>query len=47
LHATLEGVLGEAPQLADPIGYLPDDQQRGADDVERLRASLAPYWELP
>ena len=25
LHATLEGVLGTGPLLADPIGYLPDD----------------------
>jgi len=47
LHATLEGVLGGEPQLADPIGYLPDDAGRGVDDLVDLRTYLSPFWDLP
>ena len=46
LHATLEGVLGAEPLLADPIGYLPDDPARGDPDIAAVRASLAPFWNL-
>ena len=46
LHATLEGVLGGEPLLADPIGYLPDDPARGDSDIAAVRASLAPFWNL-
>jgi acetoin utilization deacetylase AcuC-like enzyme len=47
LHATLEGVLGTGPLLADPIGYLPDDAGRGDGDIAALRTYLSPFWRLP
>jgi acetoin utilization deacetylase AcuC-like enzyme len=47
LHATLEGVLGTEPQLADPIGYLPDDPAQGSADLGALRTYLSPFWDLP
>src|SRR4029079_4905651 len=47
LHATLEGVLGTGPLLADPIGYLPDDAGRGDRDIAALRTYLSPFWRLP
>ena len=47
LHATLEGVLGTEPLLADPIGYLPDDAERGDGDIAALRTYLSRFWSLP
>ena len=47
LHATLEGVLGAEPALADPLAYLPDEGERWEPDLEAVRAALAPSWELP
>jgi hypothetical protein len=47
LHATLEGVLGTGPLLADPIGYLPDDAGRRDGDIAALRTYLSPFWRLP
>lgn len=46
LHATLEGVLGLEPALPDPLAYLPDDRERGAQEVAALRALLADFWPL-
>jgi len=46
LHATLEGVLGRAPELADPIAYLPDDPAHAAADLDAVRAYLARSWTL-
>lgn len=44
LHATVEGLLGRAPSLADPIAYVPDDLARGDAAIERVRDALAPHW---
>jgi acetoin utilization deacetylase AcuC-like enzyme len=44
MHATLEGVLGTGPLLADPLAYLPDDRDRADAAVEAARAALAPHW---
>jgi acetoin utilization deacetylase AcuC-like enzyme len=46
LHATLEGVLGSPMQLADPIGYLPDDTTGAEQDVALIRSALSPFWDL-
>jgi acetoin utilization deacetylase AcuC-like enzyme len=46
LHATLEGVLGLEPSLEDPCAYLPDDPNRGREEIAAARAALAPYWDL-
>jgi acetoin utilization deacetylase AcuC-like enzyme len=47
LHATLEGVLGDAPELRDPIGYVPDDAVHGPVELGLLRTYLSRFWELP
>ncbi len=46
LHATIEGLLGLAPALADPLAYIPDDAERGVAALDRVKAALAPYWTL-
>ncbi|MFI9625906.1 hypothetical protein [Streptomyces sp. NPDC052042] len=46
LHATVEGLLGRQPGLADPIAYVPDDVTRGDAALDRVRAALAPHWDL-
>jgi acetoin utilization deacetylase AcuC-like enzyme len=46
MHATLEGVLGTGPLLADPMAYLPDDLERADDAIEAVRSAMAPYWRL-
>jgi acetoin utilization deacetylase AcuC-like enzyme len=47
LHATLEGVLGgDAPALADPIAFLPDDPGHAAADLDQVCGHLARHWEL-
>ncbi|HXF97646.1 MAG TPA: hypothetical protein VNJ46_03420 [Gaiellaceae bacterium] len=46
LHATLEGVLGLPPALADPLAYLPDEGERWRPDLEAARAALGRFWEL-
>ena len=47
LHATLEGVLGLAPLLADPLGYIPDDLTRARTSVESVQSALSRYWRMP
>jgi hypothetical protein len=44
MHATLEGVLGTEPLLADPLAYLPDDEDRGDAAIAAVEAALRPYW---
>jgi acetoin utilization deacetylase AcuC-like enzyme len=46
LHATLEGVLGLEPSLADPLAFLPEDAGRWNADLETVRAAHAAYWDL-
>jgi acetoin utilization deacetylase AcuC-like enzyme len=46
LHATLEGVLGTGPLLADPVAYLPDDPGHASDDLDAVCAHLARHWAL-
>jgi acetoin utilization deacetylase AcuC-like enzyme len=46
LHATLEGVLGLEPALEDPCAWMPDDPEPARSAIERVRATLAPYWPL-
>jgi acetoin utilization deacetylase AcuC-like enzyme len=46
LHATLEGVLGTEPLLADPLAYVPDDPARGREGIEAARAAFTPFWDL-
>jgi acetoin utilization deacetylase AcuC-like enzyme len=47
LHATLEGVLGDdAPALADPIAFLPDDPGHAQADLDQVCGQLARHWEL-
>ncbi|MEU0686383.1 class II histone deacetylase [Streptomyces uncialis] len=46
LHATIEGLLGREPSLADPVAYVPDDITRGDAALDRVRAALAPHWAL-
>ncbi len=46
LHATLEGVLGRPPELADPLAYLPDDPAHAAADLDAVCTYLAGHWEL-
>ena len=44
MHGTLEGVLGTEPLLADPLAYLPDDEDRGDAAIAAVEAALRPYW---
>jgi acetoin utilization deacetylase AcuC-like enzyme len=44
LHATVEGLLGRAPELADPLAYVPDDPRRGEDAIRRAAVALEPAW---
>lgn len=46
LHATLEGVLGLEPTLADPHAWMPDDVERGREGIAAVRSALARYWAL-
>jgi acetoin utilization deacetylase AcuC-like enzyme len=45
MHATLEGVLGTGPLLADPLAYLPDEADRADAAIAAVRAALAPHWD--
>jgi acetoin utilization deacetylase AcuC-like enzyme len=46
LHATLAGVLGVDPELADPCAYLPDDPAHADRAFEAVRSALSAYWRL-
>ena len=48
LHATLEGVLGEAePLLPETLAYMPDDFTRARESVEAVQSALSRYWDFP
>ena len=46
LHATLEGVLGIGPLLADPVGYVPDNAGAGESDIALMRTYLSRHWDI-
>lgn len=46
LHATCEGLLGLAPELDDPVGYLPDDPRHGDADIRLAQSYLARFWRF-
>jgi acetoin utilization deacetylase AcuC-like enzyme len=46
LHATLEGVLGTGPLLADPVAYLPDDPGHATTDLDAVCRQHTEQWGL-
>jgi acetoin utilization deacetylase AcuC-like enzyme len=44
LHSLVEGLLGIAPLLDDPLAYVPDDTQLVDRDLRAARAALAGHW---
>lgn len=46
LHATVEGLLGLASLLEDPVGYLPDSPRHADQSIDLVHTYLAHFWEF-